>query len=100
MIDIAALGKDVTFDDSDIYKGKNIITTQIGDIYYDLSFGIDIDSFLQAPYAIQNESFHTYIRNSLIEYGIDVLNDYILYEDFIDNHNYELNAPVSTQLIL
>lgn len=72
MLDIETILNGGTFKDSDIFKANNILTTQIGSLYFLPEFGIDIDLFFSQDYSIQFESFQSYITDKMVQAGINI----------------------------
>lgn len=73
MIDIF-LDKDgiLRASDTNVYKAKNILSTQIGKLAYAPEFGIDYDVFFGDDLKIQNETFQSYSISRLSESGVNV----------------------------
>ena len=71
MIDIVGLIDDRVLD-TDNFKAYNIITTQIGSLYFEPDFGIDLSVFLDTSYNIQFSSFYAYVTDRLVNGGVDI----------------------------
>jgi len=59
--------------DTSIFKGRNILSTQEGYLHYAPTFGIDYDLFFGQDYRIQTETFRSYAITKLAENGINPL---------------------------
>lgn len=60
------------FNDTIVYKGENLLTTQEGYLYYAPNFGIDLKRFIDPDVVIQTETFKSYAVNKLVENGINI----------------------------
>lgn len=89
MTDIYAIDTDMRIMETDIPKGTNILSIQLGSLEYQQDFGIDLDYFLNEKIKFQNESFKAYLTQRLAAYGVTVasLEDvaHNLYRDYIFN---------------
>lgn len=56
-----------------IYKGRNILRTQIGYLAYAPEFGIDYDLFYGDDFKIQTQTFEAYAVSKLSENGVNPL---------------------------
>lgn len=59
--------------DTSIYKGRNILQTQIGFLKYAPEFGIDHNLFFGQDFQIQTETFKAYAISKLSENGVNPL---------------------------
>jgi len=57
--------------DTSVYKGRNILKTQIGYLKYAPEFGIDYALFFDQNFRIQNETFRAYAISKLSENGVN-----------------------------
>ena len=73
MIDLVLKDNDLAIVDTSIYKGKNILETQIGHLVYAPEFGIDYDLFFGEDFKIQTETFQAYAISRLSENGVNPL---------------------------
>ena len=73
MIDISTVGTDVEMVNSQVYRAKNILNTQINTLYYALDLGIDLDYFLSEDFVFQNESFRSYLIQRLASFSINIV---------------------------
>lgn len=94
-------GQDAVIVRSDVYRAGNVLRTQIGDLEYAQSFGIDLRYFLESEYAIQNESFKAYTVQRLMESQVNVLNASSVVESMFLNIDYLIgdDSNQSTGLI-
>lgn len=74
MIDIAQItdGEDLDLRDSVVMKAGNVLSIQLGKLEYAPDFGVDYAYFLEAEFAIQNESFKAYLVQRLAESQVNV----------------------------
>ncbi len=74
MIDIVSseTGLDLGVYDTQVQKGGNLLSIQLGDLEYLPEFGIDLRYFLSEDFQIQNESFKAYLIEVLANNGINV----------------------------
>lgn len=74
MIDIFAIedGKDLILADSVVPKAANLASVQLGSLEYAPDFGIDLLYFIDNPIQFQNESFKTYLVESMAQNMINV----------------------------
>ena len=73
MIDLQFKDNILRTADTLIYKGRNILSTQIGSLAYAPDFGIDYDLFFGDDYEIQTQTFQAYAISKLSENGINPL---------------------------
>lgn len=64
--------KDFKLVDSSIYKAKNLLEIQLGDLFYLDDWGIDLEYFFDENILFQNESFIAYIQDRLVKKNIFV----------------------------
>lgn len=75
MLDIVEIpedGRDLGVADSVVPKAANVIGTQIGDLEYEPTFGVDLRFFLASSFQFQNESFKAYLIDRLTQSEINV----------------------------
>lgn len=60
------------FNDTIVYKGSNLLTTQEGALYYNKNFGIDLKRFIDPGVIIQTETFKAYAIQKMTDNGITV----------------------------
>lgn len=72
MRDIIDITTDLVILDSQIGKGANVLSVQLGSLEYLPNFGIDFAYFLTDQFQFQNESFKAYILQRLAESSVDV----------------------------
>lgn len=71
MIDISIKNNNLVSSDTSIWKAKNLLETQIGNLVYAPEFGIDYDLFFGEDLKIQNETFVSYAIGKLTENGVN-----------------------------
>jgi hypothetical protein len=73
MIDIigaSATGLDVL--STDVNRAANILSVQLGALEYAPTLGIDLNFFLTSQFNFENESFQSYLVETLANAGINV----------------------------
>ncbi len=73
MIDLVLKDNDLEIVNTSIYKGKNILETQIGYLAYAPEFGIDYDLFFGEDFNIQTATFQAYAISQLSANGVNPL---------------------------
>lgn len=53
-------------------KAQNLMSVQLGELEYAKDFGIDLRYFLQENIAFQNDSFQSYLVETLANRGINI----------------------------
>ena len=76
MLDIAEVrnGQDLRVSDTLATKAANVLSIQIGDLEYAPNFGVDFKYFITSGFAIQNQSFKTYLIQTLAQNQVNVSN--------------------------
>lgn len=74
MIDImkGEPGKDLQVFDTQTFRAKNILSTQLNTLVYAPELGIDLKYFLSEEFSFQNESFKSYLIQVLANRSINV----------------------------
>lgn len=88
MIDLKTLSTGGVAEDTQVYKAKNLLTTQEGDLFFGPTFGIDIAGFVTSDLQIPPASFNAYILKKLIENFVDIKNVLPATSDFMLVYNY------------
>lgn len=88
MIDIYLFNNDIKVADTVVYKAKNLLDVQEGELYYDKDFGIDLKRFLSPDIQIQNETFESYSLQKMAQWGINPVELVINEETFRQVFNY------------
>ena len=84
MIDIETMASGGKTNDTDLFKAKNLLTTQIESLYFLPKFGIDLDMFFSQDYNIQFNSFKSYIADKIAQNGINIAeNPDVDFTDFV-----------------
>lgn len=94
MIDItdAQQGQDMEVFPTETPRAANILAVQIGSLEYAQLMGIDLNYFLQPDFKFQNESFKTYLVETLANWGINVLSVVVKNLPLASNFVFNLNA--------
>lgn len=79
------------FNDTIVYKGSNLLTTQEGTLYYNQAFGIDLKRFIDPDVIIQTETFKAYSIQKMTDNGIAVTNLQEQAETFESIFNYVIS---------
>ena len=85
-------GQDASLINTDVNKAKNILEVQLGSLTYLPDFGIDLEYFLVEDTEFQNESFKSYLVQSLVNSGINVVESLAVTEDFFENFNFTVSS--------
>lgn len=72
MIDIIDISDDLQMYDSQVGKGTNVLSVQLGSLEYSPNFGIDFEYFLSEEFEFQNEAFKAYMLQRLAESSVNV----------------------------
>lgn len=74
MIDIVSneTGKDMGLYNTQAPKAGNILSIQVGSLEYAQDFGIDLAYFLDENFKYQNDSFISYLIETLANRGVNV----------------------------
>lgn len=89
MIDIVSneTGKDIGLYDTQAPKAGNILSIQVGSLEYAQDLGIDLAYFLDEKLKYQNDSFVSYLVETLANRGVNVAeitkNNQTLFMDLI-----------------
>lgn len=59
MIDIAEFNGDLVLVDTNVGKAQNVLSIQLGSLYYAEDFGIDLAYFLSEEFEFTNDSFRS-----------------------------------------
>ena len=59
--------------ETDVFKAENLLSTNLGVLYYLPLFGISMDLFFDQNFNIQFESFSAYITDTMVNFGIDIV---------------------------
>lgn len=65
-------GQDLGVADAVSPKAANLVSTQVADLEYAPTFGVDLKFFLQPDFQFQNESFKAYLVDRLTQNQINV----------------------------
>lgn len=101
MIDIIANETgDIAAIDTQTARAKNILSTQIGDLVYAPTLGIDLKYFLSDEFKFQNASFKSYLIQVLASYSINVasLDDQV--ENLFSKYVINLTPPESEKTLV
>lgn len=92
--------KDFEVFDTQVYKAKNILNTQVATLEYAQASGIDLEFFLAEGMSFQTESFNGYLVETLANQGVNVNNVRVLFDTFTETISIELAAPDSTTALI
>lgn len=65
-------GFDLGVADAVAPKAANLVSTQVGELEYAPTFGVDLKYFLQSEFQFQNESFKAYLVDRITQNQINV----------------------------
>ncbi len=91
--DIAAL-------DTQTLRAKNILSTQLGDLVYATTLGIDLKYFLSDEFKFQNSSFKSYLIQVLASYSINVASLEDQVENLFSKYVFNLTPPESDKSLV
>jgi hypothetical protein len=83
MKDITTISTDLNIVDTQVYKAKNVLQTQLGTLEYAPDFGVDIAFFIDEEFQFQNDSFKSYLIQRLAEHHVNVNQVLELLETFV-----------------
>lgn len=66
--------KDLVLVSSELPRAANLIEVQLGCLYYQPDWGVDLEYFLNPDYEIQSESFEAYLLQRIGFWGMNVVN--------------------------
>lgn len=92
MIDIVSIGNDIGIFDTQTSRAANILSIQIGSLEYEPELGIDLKYFLSEDFRFQNDSFRSYLIETLANRGINVASVITLVEDLFSKYEFNLSA--------
>lgn len=95
MIDITAVGDDLTVQSAQVPKAANVLQVQLGDLEYAPTFGVDIEFFLDEDFEFQNESFKSYLIQRLSESHVNVNSVVDTLTKFYRQYTFEVGEPTS-----
>lgn len=99
MIDILTqyTGPDIGLADTEVERGANLLSIQIGALEYAPTWGIDLTFFLDPDYKFQNDSFKAYLLNQLANNSINVASLVETVHTFYSQYTFNLTeqAPSS-----
>lgn len=83
--------------DTDVYKAENILMVQLGALYYEQDFGIDLTRFIDPGVEIQLETFRAYTVDRLIANGVQVYTVQTVVDKFMAKINYTISEPAEAK---
>lgn len=89
-------GSDLVLARSDIGRAANVLSVQIGELEYALSFGVDLKYFLVSEYEFQNQSFQAYLINRLVESQVNVVQCIEVVRAFMNTYTFRIGDPNTT----
>jgi hypothetical protein len=98
MIDIVRIadGEDLGLFNTDVERAKNILSVQVGALEYAPTLGIDLKYFLSEDYKFQNESFRSYLVQTLANFSINVTSVLSEVESLSENLIFNIGASQET----
>jgi hypothetical protein len=93
--DITSFGTDMVVQQSESPRAGNILATQIGDLEYAPTFGVDKKFFLESEFRIQNESFKAYLVQRLLEQQVNVIDVVESVETLYSDYTFGIGSSVS-----
>lgn len=96
MIDIVGFDSDLGFADTQVKKGENILSVQLGALAYAPDFGIDLRYFLSEDFKFQNDSFKSYLIQVLANNGINVATVVDTVNNLFEEYEFKLTPPESS----
>lgn len=100
MIDIVSVGNDIGLANTNTERAGNILSIQLGSLEYLPLFGIDLAYFLSEDFRFQNESFRSYLIETLANNGINVSSVTELVDNLFTQLNIEVSADESTTALM
>lgn len=93
MIDVVSApdGQDLVLMNSDVPRATNLLSVQLGSLEYAQALGIDLDYFLSEDVAFENESFKSYLIQTLADRGISVASLTDVVETLYRRYLFELS---------
>ena len=88
-------GSDLVLARSNIGRAANVLSIQIGDLEYALTFGVDLKYFLVSEYEFQNQSFQAYLINRLVESQVNVVQCLEVIQNFVTTYTFRIGDPNS-----
>lgn len=88
MIDVYLDGNELKIADTVVFKAKNLLGVQEGNLHYAPEFGIDLRRFLDPNIQIQNETFESYSLQKMSQWGINPVELVVNEETFRQVFNY------------
>ncbi len=93
MIDIVGFTEDLGMADTQVKKGENILSVQLGALSYAPDFGIDLKYFLSEDFKFENTSFQSYLIQVLANNGINVASLTDTVNNLFEEYNFKLTPP-------
>lgn len=100
MIDIVSVGNDIGLANTNTERAGNILSVQLGSLEYLPLFGIDLAYFLSEDFRFQNESFRSYLIETLANNGINVSSVTEAVDKLFTQLNIEVSADESSTALL
>lgn len=93
-LDIIELGgADAGVQDTETPRAANILSVQLGSLFYAPTMGIDLKYFLDDQLKFQNASFKSYLVQRLSAYSISVASLDEILEDLFSEYDFNLKRP-------
>ena len=91
---------DLEFFASELPRAENLITTQLGDLFYQTDWGVDLAYFLNPDYTIQAEAFESYLLQKMGFWGMNVLNFIAKQQKFIRQMIFNFGEPKENDTLM
>lgn len=91
---------DLEFLSSELPRAENLISTQVGDLYYRQDWGVDLAYFLNPDYTIQAEAFESYLLQRIGYWGMNVINFVAEQGKFIRQMIFNFGEPRESNSLL
>ena len=85
--------KDLVIVSSELPRAANLIDVQLGQLYYQPDWGVDLAYFLNPDYEIQAESFEAYLLQRIGFWGMNVINFAAKQGRFLREMSFNFGQP-------
>jgi hypothetical protein len=100
MIDITSIGTDIGLLDTQVPRAGNILSIQVGSLQYAQDLGIDLKYFLSEDFEFQNESFRSYLIQTLANRSINVASMPELVENLFTKYTVNLSPSANDKSLV
>lgn len=92
-LDICGFSTDLVILDTQTAKAGNVLSTQIGDLHFAPTFGVDRNYFLSPDFQVENDSFKAYLVERLTWYRVNVAAVLEVVEGLFTRFNFKVSKP-------